>query len=135
MKTFPKNNKVYKITQERGDYYFGEDNRGKVECILKTQAEVVEMDSLPKAKKYYHKAAAPVKVDPVQTWKEIALSVNNKWNQNSTWQLAADKFGKLRTNGDAFIESLLNSMFNQGRLSDKQAYYLAKFGVESGQLK
>lgn len=75
-----------------------------------------------------------VKVNPIIVWQNIAMSVNNKWNENSTWVLAEQVFGRLDAKGDAFIESLLDSMFQKNRLSEKQAYYLAKFGVETGQL-
>lgn len=76
-----------------------------------------------------------VKVDPIKTWQDIAMSVNNQWNDNSTWKLAEQAFGKLDAKDNAFIRSLLDSMFLKGRLSEKQAYFLAKFGVETGQLK
>ena len=76
----------------------------------------------------------PVKVDPVKVWQDIAMSVNDKWNSNSTWKLAEQTFGKLDAQGDSFIESLLDSMFQKGKLSEKQAFHLAKFGVETGQL-
>jgi hypothetical protein len=70
----------------------------------------------------------------IQMWKNVALSVNDKWNQNSTWKLAQDNFGRVRANGDKFIESLLDWMFSKGRLSEKQAYCLARFAVTTGQL-
>lgn len=62
------------------------------------------------------------------------LLLIDKRNNNSYWKLAENKLGKLNTNGNEFIESLLKSMFENGKLSEKQAYYLAKYGVESGQL-
>jgi hypothetical protein len=72
--------------------------------------------------------------EKIQTWKKIALSVNDKWNSNSTWKLAKDCFGKIDSKGNDFIESLLNWMFDKGHLSEKQAYFLAKFAIETNQL-
>lgn len=80
------------------------------------------------------KKPEPVKVDPINTWQDIAMSVNDKWNCNSTWKLAEQTFGRIDAKGNSFIESLLDSMFQKGRLSEKQAYYLAKYGIETGQL-
>lgn len=70
----------------------------------------------------------------IQTWKSIALSVNDKWNRNSEWKLAEETFGKIDNQGNEFISSLLKSMFSFGRLSEKQAYFLAKFAVETNQI-
>ena len=71
----------------------------------------------------------------IQTWKRIALTVNDKINNNSTWKLAEKKFAEINPNGNNFIDSLLNDwMFGKGRLSEKQAYFLAKYGVETNQL-
>ena len=36
--------------------------------------------------------------------------------------------------GNSFIQSLLDAMFVKERLSERQAYYLAKYGVENGYL-
>ncbi len=70
----------------------------------------------------------------IQTWKKIALSVNDKWNENTIWKLASDSFGTIDAQGNEFIESLLNWMFDKEHLSEKQAYFLAKFAVETDQL-
>lgn len=75
------------------------------------------------------------KSNPIKVWQDIAMSVNDKWNSNSTWILAEQVFGKLDCKKNNFIESLLESMFRKNRISEEQAYYLAKYGVESGQLK
>lgn len=133
MKAIKSNNKTFELTGERGDYFITKDERGKVKMFLKKDVEVIEVECLQK-KTYKTKKSTSVNSDPVQTWQEIALSVNDQWNNNSYWKLAENKFGKLNTNGNEFIESLLKSMFENGKLSEKQAYYLAKYGVESGQL-
>lgn len=134
MKAINYKNSYYKVIEERGNFYYGEDAKGKVKVFAKKDVEVVEMESLPKQKSYKPKKAVEKVIDPVQSWKNIALSVNNKWNENSTWKLAEQTFGKMSAKGDKFIESLLDCMFGKGMLSEKQAYFLAKFGVESGQL-
>lgn len=134
MKAINYKNSYYKVIEERGDFYYGEDAKGKVKAFAKKDVEVVEVEALPKQKSFKVNKVAKKVVDPIQTWKEIALSVNNKWNENTTWKLAEQTFGKLNAKGDKFIESLLDWMFNKETLSEKQAYFLAKFGVETGQL-
>ena len=109
MKEIKSNNKTFELT---GECFITKDERGKVKMFLKKDVEVIEVECLQKK----------------------TYSVNDKWNNNSYWKLAENKFGKLNTNGNEFIESLLKSMFENGKLSEKQAYYLAKYGVESGQL-
>jgi hypothetical protein len=71
--------------------------------------------------------------DKIQNAKNILLSVNDRWNSNSTYKLACDIFGKVQSNGNDFIESLLNSFFTKNYLSEKQAYFLAKFTIETNQ--
>ncbi len=79
-------------------------------------------------------AAQPSATDSdIQSAKNILLSVNDRWNRNSTYKLACDIFGKLNTNGNTFIDSLLNSFFADNKLTEKQAFYLAKFAVETKQ--
>lgn len=134
MKAFELNKKYYEVVEIRGNYIYGKDNGGKIKCVLNSSVEIVEIESLPKLKKYTTKKKVEVKVDPIQTWKDIALSVNDKWNSNSTWKFAEQEFSKINAKGNSFIESLLDSMFMKDRLSEKQAYYLAKYGVENGYL-
>lgn len=135
MKTFSENNRIYEIIETRGSFYYGKDNTGKIKVVATDSVDVVEMDALPKVSYRRTTKAKAVVVDPIQSWKEIALSVNNKFNQNSTWKLAEQSFGAMKSNGNEFIESLLHTMFAENHLSEKQAYCLAKFGVESNQLK
>ncbi len=52
MKAIIENGKTYKVTGERGDFYLTEDSMGKLKMFAKHQVEVVETDSMPKAKKY-----------------------------------------------------------------------------------
>lgn len=134
MKAFELNKKNYEVVEIRGNYIYGKDNGGKIKCVLNSSVEIVEIESLPRLKKYTTKKKVEVKVDPIQTWKDIALSVNDKWNSNSTWKLAEQEFSKINAKGNSFIESLLDSMFMKDRLTEKQAYYLAKYGVENGYL-
>lgn len=134
MKAFQFKNQYYEVVEERGSYIYGKNASGKIHCMPKSEAVVEEIDALPKTKKYTTKKRAEVKVDPVETWKNIALSVNDQWNQNATWQLASQSFSKIDPKCNSFIQSLLDAMFVNERLSEKQAYYLAKYGVENGYL-
>lgn len=134
MKAFQFKNQYYEVVEERGDYVYGKNISGKIHCMLKSEVVIEEIDALPKAKKYTKKKRSEVKTDPVQMWKDVALSVNDQWNQNATWQFAAQSFSKIDPKGNSFIQSLLDAMFVKERLSERQAYYLAKYGVENGYL-
>lgn len=127
--------RIYEIIKEEGDFYYGKDKNGRVKLFPKESAIVIEIDKMPRSRSGRSNKSKACEENPIETWKNIALSVNDKWNSNSTWKLAEESFGKLNTNGNEFIESLLDSMFKRGRLSEKQAYYLAKYAVESGQLR
>lgn len=50
MKAIINNNITYKITGERGDFFITEDNKGKLKMFAKNTVEVVEIESMPKAK-------------------------------------------------------------------------------------
>lgn len=134
MKAINYKNSYYEVTEERGNFYYGKDSKGKIKVFAKNDVEIIELDSLPKSKSYKTKKVSEKPVDPIQTWKDIALSVNDKWNQHTSWILAGQTFGKMNPMGNTFIESLLDAMFSKGHLTEKQAYYLAKFGVETNQL-
>lgn len=73
--------------------------------------------------------------DNIRCWANIAMSVNEQLNQNPTWKLAESKYGSMNTNGNKYIENLKSIMFTQNHLTYSQAYQLARYGVESGQLK
>lgn len=50
MKAIINNNITYKVTGERGDFFITEDNKGKLKMFAKNTVEVVEIESMPKAK-------------------------------------------------------------------------------------
>ncbi len=52
MKAIIENKDTYEITGERGDFFITKSNRGKVKMFAKKDVEVVDIDSMPKAKKY-----------------------------------------------------------------------------------
>lgn len=68
----------------------------------------------------------------IQTVKKVLLSVNNQWNEQTRYQSACNTLEHLDVRGNQFIESLRSSFFN-GNLSEKQAYCLARFIVETNQ--
>ena len=77
--------------------------------------------------------------EKIQSWKEMLLSVNDKWNHNSTWKLVEQTFGTMKVEaGNEFINSLMDSLFGLNKrpcaLSEKQAYFLAKWAVETGKV-
>ena len=88
--------------------------------------------------------AKPVKSEPkilttaeknqnkISSAKQMLLSVNDRWNMNSDYKMACQIFGKINSNGNKFIDSLLHYFFFKNSLSENQAYYLAKFAVETG---
>ena len=65
-------------------------------------------------------------------FENMFLSVNDRMNQNSTYNTACRILGKLNTNGNDFLESLKTSFLKYNRLSEKQAYYLAKEAAKQG---
>lgn len=135
MKAINFKNEYYEITQQRGDFYYAKNSRGKVKVFATKDVEVIEIDQMPKTKVYKTKKSEPVKVDPILTWKDIALSINDKWNQNSTWKLAEQTIYNINAFDNEFIKSILMQAIKNDRISEKQAYCLAKYGVETGQLK
>lgn len=63
---------------------------------------------------------------------KIFLSVNNKMNENTTYNTACALVSKINSNGSEFIESLKNSFFKYNKLSEKQAFFLAKEATKQG---
>lgn len=53
MKAIIDNNKTYKLILVKGSFYHCEDERGKSKCFEASKVELVEIDEMPKAKKYY----------------------------------------------------------------------------------
>ena len=53
MKAIIDNNKTYKLILVKGAYYHCEDERGKTKCFESSKVELVEIEEMPKAKKYY----------------------------------------------------------------------------------
>jgi len=52
MKAIVENNETFKITSEKGDFYICESNKGKIKMFAKCKVQVVDIDSMPIAKKY-----------------------------------------------------------------------------------
>ena len=53
MKAIIDNNKTYKLILVKGSFYHCEDERGKSKCFEASKVELVDIDEMPKAKKYY----------------------------------------------------------------------------------
>ena len=53
MKAIIENGKTYKYVSTKGSFYVCEDVNGKGKCFEASKVELVEIDSMPKAKKYY----------------------------------------------------------------------------------
>ena len=52
MKAIIENNKTYKVTGTKGDFTICEDSKGKCKMFQTLKVEIVEIDEMPKAKKY-----------------------------------------------------------------------------------
>ena len=52
MKAIIENNKTYKYISTKGSFYVCEDMNGKCKMFEASKVELVEIDSMPKAKKY-----------------------------------------------------------------------------------
>ena len=87
----------------------------------------------PATKEPKELTAADIYSEKIESAKRFALSVNNQDIQANRYSIACEMFSKLQTNGNSFIESLLNSFFSKNFLSEKQAWHLAKFTVETNQ--
>lgn len=61
MKAVIDNNKTYKLILVKGAYYHCEDERGKSKCFDSNKVELVEIEEMPKAKKYYSGRSADEK--------------------------------------------------------------------------
>ena len=53
MKVIIENGKTYKLITVKGAYYHCEDERGKTKCFDSNKVELIEIEEMPKAKKYY----------------------------------------------------------------------------------
>lgn len=53
MKAVIDNNKTYKLIIVKGSFYHCEDERGKTKCFDSNKVELIEIEEMPKAKKYY----------------------------------------------------------------------------------
>lgn len=53
MKAIIENGKTYKLITVKGAYYHCEDERGKTKCFDSNKVELIEIEEMPKAKKYY----------------------------------------------------------------------------------
>lgn len=53
MKAIIENNKTYKLIIVKGSFYHCEDEIGKSKCFEASKVELVDIDEMPKAKKYY----------------------------------------------------------------------------------
>ncbi|MFA5243694.1 MAG: hypothetical protein WC380_00200 [Pedobacter sp.] len=76
MKAIIENKNTYKVTGERGDFFITEDNRGKIKMFVKSTVEIVEIDALPKAKKY-SAGRVPSDAQYAQTRKMFAMAEAN----------------------------------------------------------
>jgi len=52
MKAITDKKGTYEITGEKGDFFVCKDNKGKVRMFAKKNVKVIEIESMPKAKKY-----------------------------------------------------------------------------------
>ena len=53
MKAIIENGKTYKYVSTKGSFYVCEDVNGKGKCFEASKVELVDIDEMPKAKKYY----------------------------------------------------------------------------------
>lgn len=63
MKAIINNNITYKVTGERGDFFITEDNKGKLKMFAKKTVEVVEIESMPKAKVFKTRKATKEQIE------------------------------------------------------------------------
>lgn len=76
MKAINFNNDTYKINSERGDFYYTENNKGKVKCFSKNSVEVIEIDEMPKAKVYKKIEISGAAANRIKTQYEAKLNAS-----------------------------------------------------------
>lgn len=114
--------KYAKLTNEDGTPFYTEPAK-KVNPCKKTKTQYT-----PKPMTAEEKQASDI-----QTAKGFFLSVNDRWNSNTKYKVACQMLDKVQAKGNKFIESLIGSFYDKNFLSEKQAYALAKFAVETNQ--
>lgn len=87
------------------------------------------VDGQPIVREMFQSSINDQKNFEIKKMKEIVLSVNDKMNRHTSYQLACSILEKIDTD-NSFINSLVNSFFDN-RMSEKQAFFLAKFIVEN----
>lgn len=123
MKAIEFNNDFFEITGERGDFWITKNNKGKVKMFAKSEVEleIVELESLPKAKSY--KAAKSSKPNYEFTKRMVVVELEDR--SSATYIL--DKIQEITEPSD-IVKSICDYANNHaGIISDKQAWVLAKF--------
>ncbi len=87
-----------------------------------------------KARKQREAAKSAVKTDPLQDAKTILLALNKtSESYKELFFNAANKIGPVAMReGNEMVDSILTNAMKYGRISEKQAYCVAKFAVEQG---
>lgn len=121
MKAIIENNKTYKVTGERGDFWIAESN-GKVKMFAKKNVEVIEVAEIVEKKYKQVKSTRPVSnVNNLMT--VLSSELDNS--------LSARRIITLITSNvdmSEIVASILNQANrNGGRISEKQIYVVAKF--------
>lgn len=131
------NNQTYKVTSERGDFWITEDIKGKVKMFAKKDVEVVEVSEMAKAKTF-KKSTTVAKVMTIeQRIQEMKIRLLEVVSENPSKTILTIVECELNAiTGNEFIDSLKNQWFNvlvsgRGSFSEKQAYFLAKFLIET----
>jgi len=63
MKAVINNGVTYKVVSEKGAFTVTEDSKGKIKMFQTSTIEVVEIESMPKAKVYYKSKSTKVSAD------------------------------------------------------------------------
>ncbi|ATV32542.1 hypothetical protein CUC00_08415 [Prevotella intermedia] len=122
------------ITKSSGyvEVLFESGSKGKEMAynLVNENGEVLKAAPKAKAKK----ATVITDADRMQMWKEKLLCVNNRSMSNHySIEMCVNALNYAHSKNE-FYNSLITAFFNakdgKGRLSEKQAYYLAKFIVE-----
>lgn len=123
MKAINFKNQYYKVTEERGDFFYCEDNRGKTKVFLKADVVVEEIEALPKAKTY-RKVSSKVSSYSYDREKTAIITMA----QDTPYSLT--QFSE-HENATDIVKSIVSQARRKMNMSEKQAYVLAKFAEEN----
>lgn len=123
--------KYVNLTKDDGKPYYEEENKPEPKDTFKKKNVTVKQS-----------AAKPKQTtaQKIASMKDIILAVNDKWNNNSGAKLAEYELGKIPDDAPDIVKNIADTAIDiyignkkrkQNKLTDKQAYVVAKYLVDN----